>query len=99
MAKKNSDLPSTEKGKIQKWLELRLIINKAEPLKKALQPYVEKWLKKSPDKLRQFGTSTLTLTENVEKPYFDVDAAEEQLGKEVLAPFWRMSTHNRINVK
>ncbi len=96
--KPKSDLPSTEKGKIQKWLELRLIINKAEPLKKALQPFIKQWLEKAPEKMRQFGTSTISLSE-FPKKYFNLEKAEEALGKDALAPFWEEREESRINVK
>ncbi len=91
-------LPTGIKAKVKKWLELRLLINKAEPEKKALQPFIKEWLEGSPDGLRQFGTSTLSLSE-FERSYFNIEKAEAALGKDALAPFWEKRPEARINVK
>lgn len=97
-AKSKTKTPPAVKAKIQRWLELRQIINKAEPEKKALQPFVKEALEKNPDRLVQIGTSTLTLSE-FPRTYFNMEKAEAALGKEVLARFYEERQESRINVK
>jgi hypothetical protein len=97
-AKKKEEPTRTILSKIGEWLEARQIILRAERIKSDLQPDIEKALKEAPDNVIEYGTQTLELSE-FEREYLDAKAAELNLGKAALAPFWKKTKVTQIRVK
>jgi hypothetical protein len=96
--KKAFKAPPTLDGKVRKWLRLRQILARAQDEKEELQPYIEKALEAAPEKKREFGPVTLSLTE-VQAKRFNEKRAKEELGEAALAPFYDEKSYTRINVK
>jgi hypothetical protein len=84
--------------KVEKWLKARQAIQRAERVKSELQPSIEAALREAPGNFIECGTSTLELSE-FEREYLDGKAAELNLGKAALAPFWKKIKVTQIRVK
>ena len=94
---KKKQPPQTIAEKVETWLKARQIIAREKRVKKSLEPALKKMLKDAPGKAREFGITTLTLSE-FDRSYFDKKAAAVELGQETIDRFTKQKPVSKILV-